>query len=160
MRWLRLLNELSGRDPTQRVKDTFLSREWDDYFGGLTPEQRRAASARLCRKVLATVSLSGETIEQALTALADGQMDPDLLVAVGLIVERIEDEYQSLVGDDESMLQCADPVAADAFVRARAATALHCALQGDFRSMAYEAWFVLNDLDEVRRIAGMLLPNP
>ena len=41
----------------------------------------------------------------------------------------------------------------------RAATALHCALQGDLRGMAYEARFVLNDLDEVRRLVGMPLPH-
>jgi hypothetical protein len=77
MRWVGWLNERAGRDPTQRVKgvkDSFLPREWDAFFGGLTPEGRRAASARLCRNVLATVSLPGEAIEQAITALAHGQM--------------------------------------------------------------------------------------
>jgi hypothetical protein len=157
MRQLRPLNELVGRDPSQRVKDSFLPREWDAYFGGLPPEQRRAASMCLCRKVLAAVSLPGGAIELALAALADGRLDPDLLGTVESLVERTESEYESLVGDDEAKLSCGDPVVAAAFRRTRAATALQCALQGDLTGMAYEAWFVLNDLDEVRMRVGMPL---
>ena len=52
-------------------------------------------------------------------------------------------------------IRCVDPLIKDAFVRARAATALLNELEGDQEGMAYEAWFVLDDLDEVRRLVGM-----
>jgi hypothetical protein len=135
--------------------------EWIEYFEGLSSEDRRAASLRVCRKVFATVSLPGEEVERAMTALADGQIGPDLLPAIRSLVERIECEYDSLVGDDEGKLLCVDPPIKDAFVRARAATALLNALEGDQERMAYEAWFVLDDLDEVRRLVGMpTFPEP
>lgn len=159
VQWLRWPHERSGRDPVERLRESFLPREWDLYFGELMPEQRRAASVRLCLKVLAAASLDGEVIEQAIRALADGQTNQGLVAAVRAIVEQSEGEYDSLVGDDESKLSCADPVIADAFVRARAATALKCALEGDLPAMAYEAYFVLNDLDEVRRLVGIPTPH-
>ena len=157
MRWL---NARVGSDTPQREADRFEPREWEEYFGGLTPEQRRAASARLCRRVIGDAALPVEAIEQAIAALTDGQHGRALLEAVQAVAERSEGEYESLVGDDESKLGGSDPVVAAAFVRARAATALLCALQGVLCCMAYEGWFVLNDLDEVRRLVGMPRPKP
>src|SRR5262245_41730328 len=115
MTWLSRLKEWAIRDPVKRVNDTFVPREWDDYFGGLALDERRAVSARVCRKVLSTVSIRGEDVEQAITALTHGQVGPDLPSAIRSLVVRIEGEYESLVGDDESNLSCSDPVIDDAF---------------------------------------------
>ena len=122
------------------------------------PEDRLGGSLRVCREVFATVPMPEEEVERAMTALADRQITPDLLRAIRSLVERIESEYDALVGGDEGKLSCSDPLVNDAFVRARAATALLCALEGDHDGMAYEAWFVLDDLDEVRRLVGMPAP--
>ena len=71
MRWLTWLRRRVSPDPAQGVRDSFAPREWDAYFAGLTPEQRHAASARLCRKAVAAVSLTGEAVEQAATRSPD-----------------------------------------------------------------------------------------
>jgi hypothetical protein len=70
-------------------------------------------------------------------------------------VDRFEREYDSLVGDDESKLSCRDPEIAAAYQRMAAAWALRCALEGDLSGLAYYAWAVLDDLAEIRRLAGM-----
>jgi hypothetical protein len=155
MGWLSRLKGRAIRDRVGRMNDAFVPRQWDEFFGGLAPDRRRAVASRVCREALAAASLNGEGVERARIALALGHVDSDLLQAIRSLVERLEGEYESLVGGDESKLSCADPVIDDAFVRARAATALRYALEGDLRRMVYEAWFVLDDLDEIRRLAGM-----
>jgi hypothetical protein len=159
MRWLTRQIKWSSSNPGRGQKDSFLPLEWNEYFERLTEEQRRDACARLCRKVFAAVPLPGEPTERAIIALERGAVGPDLLELIRSVADQIEAEYDSLVGDDESNLSCTDPTVSDAFVRARAATALRCALEGDLAGMAYEAWFVLNDLDEIRKLVGMPVPN-
>jgi hypothetical protein len=159
MQWLSRLRAWAARERVERVSDTFVPHEWNDHLGGLTLDERRAFAVNVCRKVLATGGVQGEVVEPAIRALAHGQVTPDLLGSVRSLVERFEGEYDSLVGHDESKLLCTDPVINTAFVRAIAATALQCALEGNLSGMAYEAWFVLDDLDEIRRLAGMPQPK-
>jgi hypothetical protein len=149
--WVRRARPRAGT----LAHDTFVPREWQEHFEALSPEDRLAASLRVCRKVFATVPMPEEEVERAMTALADRQITPDLRRAIRALVERIEGEYDALVGGDEGDLSCSDPLVNDAFVRARAATALLRALEGDQQAMAYEAWFVLDDLDEVRRLVRL-----
>jgi hypothetical protein len=99
-------------------------------------------------------------VEEALTALELGRTDPDVARAIRSLVDRLEGEYESLVGDDEGKLACTDPVIHAAFVRARAATSLQNALEGDLSEMAYEAWFALDcHLDGIRGLVGMPQPK-
>lgn len=155
MGWVSRLRGAVNRKPVEREANTFVPREWNEHFRSLTPEERRVVAAGVCRKVLDTAALQDEDAEQALSSLVRGQVDSDVLRSIHSRVERLEAEYESLVDDDESRLSCSEPEIGAAFVRARAATALQYALEGDLGQMAYEAWFVLNDLDELRRLAGM-----
>ncbi len=159
MGWLSWLKERANRDRVGRANDTFVPREWDEHFRDLAPDRRRAAAWEVCRGVIAAASLRGGGVDRAITALEHGVVDPDIVREIGSLVDRFEGEYESLVGGDESKLTCTDPVVNAAFVRARAATALRCALEGNHERMAYEAWFVLDDLDEVRKFASMPPPK-
>jgi hypothetical protein len=155
MGWLSRLKAWATRDTVERVDDTFVPQEWVKHFGSLAPEERRAVATSICRKVLDTVAIDGDDVERAITAIASGLVGSDVLRPIRSLVERFEGEYDSVVGDDESKLSCSDPEIATAFIRARAAMTLQCALEGDLGEMAYEAWFVLDDLGEVRRLTGM-----
>jgi hypothetical protein len=147
---------MAGRKPNvDRPRDAFSRPEWRGHFARLTEEERRAASGRLCRAVLAKVPIADPEAERALEALSIGQTSPELVSAIRTVLERLESEYESLVGGGEDKQSCTDPVIDQAFRRARAATTLLDALEADHEGMAYEAWFVLRDLDNVRRLVGM-----
>jgi hypothetical protein len=147
---------MAGRKPNvDRPRDTFSGLEWREHFARLTEEELRAASDRLCRAVLAKVPIADPELGRALEALSIGQTSPELVSAVRSVLERLESEYDALVGEDEEKLACTDLVIDLAFRRARAATTLLDALEADHVGMAYEAWFVIDDLDEVRRLVGM-----
>ena len=155
MNWLSRLKRRATSAAVDREHDSFVRGEWHEYFGRLTAQELQAASVRLCRKVLATVPIAGEEVERAMEALSSNYVSPELVSATRSIVERIESEYDALVGDDVDKLSCTDPRVDEAFVRARAATTLLNALEGNHKGMAYEAWFVLDDLDEVRSLVGL-----
>jgi hypothetical protein len=155
MKWLSQLKAWAAREQIERVSGSFVRLEWDEHLGGLTLDERRAFAVNVCRAVVASGGLHGEDVEQAVTALARGQVTTDLLHSIRSLAERFEGEYDSLVAGDEVRLSCADPEIAAAFRRFVAATALQCALEGDLSGLAYEAWFVLDDLAEIRRLAGM-----
>jgi hypothetical protein len=160
MGWLPWLKRRANHDRVHWGDDSFLGSEWNEYFRTLTPGRRRAAALAVCHKALAAVSLHGEDVGQALAALELGSTEPDVVRAIGSLVDRLEGEYDSLVGDDEEKLACTDPVIRAAFDRARAATALKNALEGDLSEMVYEAWFALDcRLDAMRRLVGMPRPK-
>jgi hypothetical protein len=146
-------------DELERSSATFLPREWNEHFAGLAPVERHAFSAELCRKVVASVGVRGDEVERAIAALADGEVSDDQLCSIRLLVEQFEREYDTLVGDDESKLSCRDPEIAAADRRMAAAWTLRCALEGDLSGVAYYAWAVLDDLPEIRRLAGMPRAN-
>jgi hypothetical protein len=160
MGWLSWLKQRANRDRVRWGDDTFVPREWNEYFRGLTPDRRRAAALAVCREVLAAASLHGEGVDRAITALEQGSMAPHVTQTIGSLVDRLEAEYESLVGGHESKLSCTDPMIAAAFLKARAATALRFALEGGLKEMAYEAYHVLDcHLDGIRNLVGMLQPK-
>jgi hypothetical protein len=127
--------------------------EWREYFEGLTREQRLESSMRLCEALAARAPIAGEEVEQAMKGLLSGQMSPELMSAMRSVVDRLEGEYHAILGDDGD--DCSDPRPNEAFVRARTGTALLNALSGDYAGMGYEAWFVLDDLDQIRSLVGI-----
>jgi hypothetical protein len=141
---------------------TFVPREWSSFFAALSSPERCDAAGRLCRKAVAQAQLALPEIDQAIVALATGHPEQPLIDQVQAIVDRLEAEYEALVGDDEGKLSCTEPPIKAAFVKARAAWAVKFALEGKLKDMAYEAWFVLDDLNQVRRLVGMQPPpeNP
>jgi hypothetical protein len=120
MHWLsRLKRQPSTARATGR---SFQRLEWRAYFEELCPERRREACVRLCNALSDRAPIAGEEIEQAMKALLSGETSPELVSATRSVVERVEGEYDEIVGDDED--DCSDPRLNEAFVRARAATAL------------------------------------
>jgi hypothetical protein len=63
------------------------------------------------------------------------------------------------VDGDESKRACTDTAVEVASRRMLAAWVLQCTLEGDLSGLTYYAWFVLEDLAESRRFAGMPLTN-
>ncbi len=101
------------------------------------------------------VPISGDEVERAMTAVASGRGSSEAVEPIRSLVNRLDDEYESLVDGDESKLSCTEPAIAAAFCKYAAARTLQYALEGDLSNMAYEAWFALDDLAEIRRLAGM-----
>jgi hypothetical protein len=155
MGWLTRLKRRAFRSRVEGVDGSFLPLEWNEHFARLSSAKRRAFAAELCRRVAAGADVGGEEVEQAIAALGHDQITEDRLRSIRSLVERFEREYDALVGDDESKLSCRDPEIAAAYQRMAAAWALRCALEGDLSGLAYYAWAVLDDLAEVRRLAGM-----
>jgi hypothetical protein len=155
MGWLSRLIGQSDPKRAEHAGETFLPREWSEHFAGVTAAKRRAFATDLCRRVIASAGLRGVAVEQAMAALDHDQVPGDLLLSIQSLVQRLEGEYDSLMGGDESRLSCSDPEIDAAFRKYVAASALRCALEGDLSGAAYEAWFVLDDLAEIRRLAGM-----
>lgn len=136
---------------------SFDPKEWDKFFSGLSPDARRDAATRLCRAVVSEAELTCPAIEQVLDGLASGHPEAHVFEEVQALVDRLEAEYDALVGDDESKLACTEPPVEAAFTRARAGWTLKFALEGKLWDMAYEAWNVLNDQNQVRRLVGMAI---
>jgi hypothetical protein len=153
MRWLSRLKRQPRTARATGVDGSFQRLEWRAYFEGLTPEQRRESSLRLCEALVARAPIAGEEVEQAMRGLLTGLMSPELVSDMRSVVDRLEGEYDAILGDDGD--DCSDPRLNEAFVRARTGTALHNALSGDYEGMAYEAWFVLDDLDQIRSLVGI-----
>src|SRR5262245_17870472 len=73
MGWRSWLKRRGSHDRIRWGNDSFLGREWKEYFRTLTPDRRRAAALAVCREALAAVSLHGEGVGQALAALELGR---------------------------------------------------------------------------------------
>src|SRR5579872_5362817 len=134
---------------------TFVPRDWDAFFSTLSPEQRLSAAVRVCRAVLAARCPDDAPFRAAVDSLERETVTAEQASAVKAALERLESEYDRLVGDDEGKLLCNDPVIKDVYEKARAVQAVSFALEGALTDMAYEAWFALDDLDEIRRLIGM-----
>lgn len=158
MGWRSWSGRRADRGGPRWGDESFDGREWDEHFRPLGATPRRAIALAVCREVLAAVPLDGDGPGQALAALESGRGDAATR-AIGSLVDRLEGEYDALIGGDEGKLMGTDPAIRAAFVRARAASALHHALKDDLAGMAYEAWFALDcRLDAIRRLAEM--PGP
>ena len=137
---------------------TFVPREWDAFFSTLSPDERRSAAIRVCRRVLAARCPADALLREAVDSFARENVTAEQLSAVEAALERLESEYDRLVGDDEGKLLHHDPVIREIYEKARAGQAVAFALEGALADMAYEAWLAFdpNDLDEIRRLVGML----
>jgi len=160
MEWLSRLKRWVFRYWVEGVDGSFLPLEWDKHFASLTPEKCRDFATDLCRKVVANVGVHEDEVERAIAAVAHNRVTEDRLHSIQSLVECLEREYDSLLGDDESKLSCIDPEIAAAYRRMAAAWALQCTLEGDLSGLAYYAWAVLDDLAEIRRLAGMPQATP
>lgn len=146
----------AGLDPS--IGDNaFVPRNWDAFFSTLSPEERRAAAIRVCRAVLVARCTNDMPLREAVDSLERETVTAEQVSAVKAILERLESEYDRLVGDDEAKLAHDDPIIKQVFQNARAAQAVSFALEGALSDMAYEAWFALDadDLKEIRRLVGM-----
>jgi hypothetical protein len=141
--------------PSSAENSAFVPRDWNAFFSGLTADERRTASARVCRAVLAVCPPDDPSLHDEPGSLEQGIATAPHADAVTAVVERLQADYDRLIGDDEGKLLHRDPVIKDVFQKARAASVVKFALEGRLTEMAYEAWFVLDDLDEIRRLIGM-----
>lgn len=143
--------------PPLTENPTFVPGDWNRHFSSLTDEERRSALTRVCRAVLAFCPLDELPLHDALCSLEQGTATGEHVNAVTVILERFESEYDRLVGDDEGKLVHSDPGIKDIFQKVRTASVVKFAMEGKLTDMAYEAWWVLGELSEVRRLTGMPL---
>lgn len=146
----------AGLDPSIR-DNVFVPRDWNAFFSTLSPEERRSAAIRVCRAVLVARCPDDALLREAVNSLERETVTAEQISAVKAILQRLESEYDRLVGDDEARLLHRDPVIKDLYDKARAVQAVAFALEGALSDMAYEAWSALDpfDLDEIRRLVGM-----
>ena len=123
----------------------------------LSAEEQSAAASAICARVTETAARDEPVVAPAVLAIATGKEAAELLAAIRSLLDRCEREYEALLGEDEAKLSHTDEQVRAAFLRARAATAILNALDGDLARMAYEAWIVLEDLGELRRLAGVTI---
>jgi hypothetical protein len=135
---------------------TFAPAEWNAYFDGLDASAKCQSAARLCAAVVSHTGLQSNTVADAIRVIGEGASDSDVLCRVELLVGRSENEYDLLVGGHESRLSCQDADVEEAFIKARAASALMFALQGRYTDMAYEAVHAVDSEEEVLNHIRML----
>ena len=150
MIWHKLLRKLFPRGESRPQSglprtDTFCPAEWDAFFATLDRECRSRGASRLCATVVSRTAVESLLIQRALSLVGRGTNDQETLSGLESLLEQCENRYENLVGRDERKLMGDDPEVREAFDQARAASAILCALRGEYTRMAYEACTVIGE---------------